>query len=177
MCRPMCVLWCACVWVCHPFHVFRVCMFNRLRMYFQLFLHSILLPVYFILYVLPPGVKNDYAPAETVDTSAVTRCRSTTVWRWKYLATGRHQLARSSVIRPVLRCVRPTTPTDRRTCDAASTHRVTVPPQYVRSALSLVHIVLNDLGPVAPISVNFNHQLAYFADQSDTTHVPHNQQQ
>jgi len=28
-------------------------------------------------------------------------------------------------------------------------------------------------GPVAPISVNFNHQLAYFADQSDTTHVPH----
>jgi len=21
--------------------------------------------------------------------------------------------------------------------------------------------------------VNFNHQLAYFADQSDTTHVPH----
>jgi len=27
------------------------------------------------------------------------------------------------------------------------------------------------LGPVAPISVNFNHQLAYFADQSDTTHV------
>ena len=29
------------------------------------------------------------------------------------------------------------------------------------------------LGPVAPISVNFNHQLAYFADQSDTTHVPH----
>jgi len=32
---------------------------------------------------------------------------------------------------------------------------------------------LNDLGPVAPISVNFNHQLAYFADQSDTTRVPH----
>jgi len=30
-----------------------------------------------------------------------------------------------------------------------------------------------DLGPVAPISVNFNHQLAYSADQSDTTHVPH----
>ena len=30
-----------------------------------------------------------------------------------------------------------------------------------------------DSGPVAPISVNFNHQLAYFADQSDTTHVPH----
>jgi len=29
------------------------------------------------------------------------------------------------------------------------------------------------LGPVAPISVNFNHQLAYFADQSDTTHVAH----
>jgi len=29
------------------------------------------------------------------------------------------------------------------------------------------------LGPVAPISVNFNHQLAYFTDQSDTTHVPH----
>jgi len=29
------------------------------------------------------------------------------------------------------------------------------------------------LGPVAPISVNFNHQLAYFADQSDTTHVRH----
>jgi len=28
-------------------------------------------------------------------------------------------------------------------------------------------------GPVAPISVNFNHQLAYFADLSDTTHVPH----
>jgi len=28
-------------------------------------------------------------------------------------------------------------------------------------------------GLVAPISVNFNHQLAYFADQSDTTHVPH----
>jgi len=32
---------------------------------------------------------------------------------------------------------------------------------------------LSDLGPVAPISVNFNHQLAYFADQSHTTHVPH----
>jgi len=30
-----------------------------------------------------------------------------------------------------------------------------------------------NLGPVAPISVNFNHQLSYFADQSDTTHVPH----
>jgi len=30
-----------------------------------------------------------------------------------------------------------------------------------------------NLGPVAPISVNFNHQLAYFADQSDTTHVQH----
>jgi len=29
------------------------------------------------------------------------------------------------------------------------------------------------VGPVAPISVNFNYQLAYFADQSDTTHVPH----
>ena len=29
------------------------------------------------------------------------------------------------------------------------------------------------VGPVAPISVNFNHLLAYFADQSDTTHVPH----
>ena len=29
------------------------------------------------------------------------------------------------------------------------------------------------LGPVAPISVNFNHQLAYFADHSDTTHVRH----
>ena len=29
------------------------------------------------------------------------------------------------------------------------------------------------LGQVAPSSVNFNHQLAYFADQSDTTHVPH----
>jgi len=29
------------------------------------------------------------------------------------------------------------------------------------------------LGLVAPISVNFNHQLAYFADQSVTTHVPH----
>jgi len=27
------------------------------------------------------------------------------------------------------------------------------------------------LGPVALISVNFNHQLAYFADHSDTTHV------
>ena len=32
---------------------------------------------------------------------------------------------------------------------------------------------LNDLGPVAPFSVNFNHQLAYFADHSDTTHVRH----
>jgi len=29
------------------------------------------------------------------------------------------------------------------------------------------------LGPVAPISVNFNHQLAYFADHSDATHVRH----
>jgi len=29
------------------------------------------------------------------------------------------------------------------------------------------------LGPVAPISVNFNHELAYFADHSDTTHVRH----
>ena len=29
------------------------------------------------------------------------------------------------------------------------------------------------LGPVAPISVNFNYQLAYFADHSDTTHVRH----
>jgi len=48
---------------------------------------------------------------------------------------------------------------------------------------ALVSIIINfagatisavgDLGPVAPISVNFNHQLAYFADQSDTTHVPH----
>jgi len=28
-------------------------------------------------------------------------------------------------------------------------------------------------GPVAPISVNFNHQLAYLADHSDTTHVRH----
>jgi len=28
------------------------------------------------------------------------------------------------------------------------------------------------LGLAAPISVNFNHQLAYFANQSDTTHVP-----
>ena len=33
------------------------------------------------------------------------------------------------------------------------------------------------LGPVAPISVNFNHQLAYFADHSDTTHVRHHQRQ
>jgi len=32
---------------------------------------------------------------------------------------------------------------------------------------------LCDLGPVAAISVNFNHQLAYFADQSDPTHVTH----
>ena len=31
----------------------------------------------------------------------------------------------------------------------------------------------SELGPVAPISVNFNHQLAYFADHSDTTHVRH----
>ena len=30
-----------------------------------------------------------------------------------------------------------------------------------------------DLGPVSPTQVNSNHQLAYFADQSDTTHVPH----
>ena len=37
----------------------------------------------------------------------------------------------------------------------------------------LKNILLEDLGPVAPISVNFNHQLAYFADQSDTTHVRH----
>ena len=36
-----------------------------------------------------------------------------------------------------------------------------------------VSAVNEPLGPVAPISVNFNHQLAYFADQSDTTHVPH----
>jgi len=35
------------------------------------------------------------------------------------------------------------------------------------------HAFKNCLGPVAPISVNFNHQLAYFADQSDTTHVAH----
>jgi len=33
--------------------------------------------------------------------------------------------------------------------------------------------MLHDLGPVAPISVNFNHQLAYFANQSDTSHMPH----
>ena len=38
-----------------------------------------------------------------------------------------------------------------------------------RSCLS----VDQGLGPVAPISVNFNHQLAYFADHSDTTHVRH----
>jgi len=37
---------------------------------------------------------------------------------------------------------------------------------------TIVH-VLDPLGPVAPILLNFNHQLAYFADQSDTTHVPH----
>ena len=37
----------------------------------------------------------------------------------------------------------------------------------------LVSDLEKDLGPVAPISVNFNLQLAYFADQSDTTHVPH----
>ena len=37
-----------------------------------------------------------------------------------------------------------------------------------RTVVSLSH-----LGLVAPISVNFNHQLAYFADQSDTTHVRH----
>jgi len=36
--------------------------------------------------------------------------------------------------------------------------------------LNLAH---NVLGRVAPISVNFNHQLAYFADHSDTTHVRH----
>jgi len=30
-----------------------------------------------------------------------------------------------------------------------------------------------DLGPVSPTQVNSNRQLAYFADQSDTTHVPH----
>jgi len=35
-------------------------------------------------------------------------------------------------------------------------------------------VAQNDLlGPVAPISVSFNHQLAYFANQSDTAHVPH----
>ena len=34
-------------------------------------------------------------------------------------------------------------------------------------------VTLCDLGLVAPISVNFNHQLAYFADHSDATHVPH----
>jgi len=39
--------------------------------------------------------------------------------------------------------------------------------------LSEVKVLVLDLGPVAPISVNFNHQLAYFADQSDTAHVPH----
>ena len=41
------------------------------------------------------------------------------------------------------------------------------------SLIRVLLIRLAHLGPVAPISVNFNHQLAYFADQSDTTHVPH----
>ena len=36
-----------------------------------------------------------------------------------------------------------------------------------------VNPVATDLGPVAPNSVNFNHQLAYFAAHSDTTHVRH----
>jgi len=29
------------------------------------------------------------------------------------------------------------------------------------------------LGPVSPTQVNSNHQLAYFANHSDTTHVRH----
>ena len=39
--------------------------------------------------------------------------------------------------------------------------------------LTVTHQIRLHLGPVAPISVNFNHQLAYFADHSDTTHVRH----
>jgi len=44
------------------------------------------------------------------------------------------------------------------------------------SHANCAHVIVSmiwQLGPVAPVSVNFNHQLAYFADQSDTTHVPH----
>ena len=45
---------------------------------------------------------------------------------------------------------------------------------FVLCHTAVVEIVLMfHLGPVALISVNFNHQLAYFTDQSDTTHVPH----
>ena len=47
-------------------------------------------------------------------------------------------------------------------------HEYSKTPSEVSSTYNVV-----DLGPVAPISVNFNHQLAYFADQSDTTHVLH----
>jgi len=56
----------------------------------------------------------------------------------------------------------------------------TVPTARTRPTVVSVHISKtllffepNLLGPVAPISVNFNHQLAYFADHSDTTHVRH----
>jgi len=39
----------------------------------------------------------------------------------------------------------------------------------------LLYTVYNqcNLGPVSPTQVNSNHQLAYFADHSDTTHVRH----
>jgi len=70
-------------------------------------------------------------------------------------------------------------PTDRQTDKQTDkqTAPKTLPPSsaevIIDNRLSPVLPLVSHLGPVAPISVNFNHQLAYFADQSDTTHVPH----
>lgn len=70
-----------------------------------------------------------------VDMVAVTRCRSTTVWRWRCLATGRRQLVSSSATlstQPFQR-VRPTTSTDNFTWNVALTSRATPARQYVLS--------------------------------------------
>ena len=44
---------------------------------------------------VPRGFESSYLHVR-FDVSAVSRCRSSTVSHWKYLATGRHQLARQS---------------------------------------------------------------------------------
>jgi len=42
----------------------------------------------------------------------------------------------------------------------------------IARTMTIVPLV-SGLGPVSPTQVNSNHQLAYFADHSDRTHVRH----